>query len=226
MPILLAFVAGAVDTTTFLSMSGFFAAHVTGNLVILGATLVLGHPTGVWSKVLALPVFVATVWLVTVVADLLQHHRADLPRLLLGIELALLCVALAGFVEFGPYTHPDRPLAVINGLILVGAMAVQNALAAIVYPHSPPTTVMTTNMTRLFVDLATLAAGKASDAAEHARLRRQSARLAAAGTAFLLGCGAAALGHIVIHAWFLAIPTACIAGALAITAMHPEDCGQ
>lgn len=211
----LAFVAGAVDTTTFLSLSGLFAAHVTGNLVILGATLVRHRPQGVWSKVLALPVFVVSVWVVSVTVDVLRQRCSDLPRLLLGAELALLCVGFAWFAAFGPFADADSPRALLAGMVLVAAMAVQNALNVIALLDAPPTTAMTSSMTRLFVDQATLLVGRNIALRERARLRQQSAQLAAAGSAFLLGCAAATLGHIVMGAWFLAIPTICVAGAWA-----------
>lgn len=211
----LAFVAGAVDTTTFLSLSGLFAAHVTGNLVILGATLVLHHPQGVWSKVFALPVFAISVWVVSVTVDVLRQRCSDMPRLLLGAELALLCVGLAWFAAFGPFPNPDSPRALPGGMVLVAAMAVQNALNVIALANAPPTTAMTSNMTRLLVDLAKLMVGRNLASGERARLRQQSAHLAAAGSAFLLGCAAATLGHIVMGVWSLAIPTICIAGAWA-----------
>jgi uncharacterized membrane protein YoaK (UPF0700 family) len=37
---LLSFTGGFVDTTGFLGLQGLFTAHVTGNFVTLGATLV------------------------------------------------------------------------------------------------------------------------------------------------------------------------------------------
>lgn len=40
--IILAFLAGFVDTAAFIHMSGLFVAHVTGNFVLLGAALATG----------------------------------------------------------------------------------------------------------------------------------------------------------------------------------------
>jgi uncharacterized membrane protein YoaK (UPF0700 family) len=45
---LLGFVAGFVDTAGFLGLQGLFTAHVTGNFVTLGATLVLGTHGVYW----------------------------------------------------------------------------------------------------------------------------------------------------------------------------------
>jgi uncharacterized membrane protein YoaK (UPF0700 family) len=59
-PIALAFVAGFVDTCGFVALFGLFSAHVTGNFVLLGASLIRPH-AGVIAKLLALPVFMAAV---------------------------------------------------------------------------------------------------------------------------------------------------------------------
>ena len=42
LPTLLSFNAGYVDTAGFLALHGLFTAHVTGNFVTLGASLVTG----------------------------------------------------------------------------------------------------------------------------------------------------------------------------------------
>lgn len=60
LPFALAFVAGFVDTCGFVALFGLFSAHVTGNFVLLGASLIRPH-AGVIAKLLALPVFMAAV---------------------------------------------------------------------------------------------------------------------------------------------------------------------
>src|SRR5580658_10630899 len=56
MPILLCFVAGYVDSYTYLALFGLFAAQVTGSFVIAGAELVT-HDYGVAGKLLAIVAF-------------------------------------------------------------------------------------------------------------------------------------------------------------------------
>ena len=55
-PPLLSFVAGYVDSITFLALFGFFAAQVTGSFVVAAAELVVDD-RGVAAKMLAIPAF-------------------------------------------------------------------------------------------------------------------------------------------------------------------------
>jgi uncharacterized membrane protein YoaK (UPF0700 family) len=78
--VLLSFTAGFVDTASFLGLEGLFTAHVTGNFVTLGATLVYGTH-GVLAKLLALPEFVLVVALTRLAGAALAAHRMPaLPR--------------------------------------------------------------------------------------------------------------------------------------------------
>jgi uncharacterized membrane protein YoaK (UPF0700 family) len=208
LPILLAVVAGAVDTTSFLSLSGLFAAHITGNLVVLGATLVLGQPRGVWSKLTALPVFVLGVSLASIAVD--RFHPRDPQRPLLTAELVLLLGALAVTVARGPFSDADHPWGFAVGMLLVAAMAIQNAFGPLAASDAPPTAVMTSNMTRLFVGLALLLARPAADRQARRAAQRQARELSWQGAGFLLGCAAAALSHVVLRNWALAVPAACL----------------
>jgi uncharacterized membrane protein YoaK (UPF0700 family) len=214
LPILLAVVAGAVDTTSFLSLSGLFAAHITGNFVVLGATLVLGQPRGVWSKLAALPVFVLGVWLASLAVD--RFHPRDPRRPLLTAELVLVLGALAVTVARGPFADADHPWGFAAGMLLVAAMAIQNAFGPLAAPGAPPTAVMTGNMTRLFVDLALLLARTAPHRQARHTAQRQARELSWQGAGFLLGCAAAALSHVVLRNWALAVPAVCLALALLL----------
>jgi uncharacterized membrane protein YoaK (UPF0700 family) len=215
LPILLAVVAGAVDTTSFLSLSGLFAAHITGNFVVLGATLVLGQPRGVWSKLAALPVFVLGVWLASLAVDRL--HPRDPQRPLLAAELVLVLGALMITVARGPFADADHPWGFAVGMLLVAAMAIQNAFGPLAARDAPPTAVMTSNMTRLFVDLALLLARTEADRQARQTAQLQARQVAWQGAGFLLGCAAAALSHVVLRDWALAVPAACLALVLLLS---------
>jgi uncharacterized membrane protein YoaK (UPF0700 family) len=204
--VLLAFVAGAVDTFSFLSLSGLFAAHVTGNIAILGATIVLGQPAGVWSKVLAVPFFAAGVWAASIGANVLQR-RSQLAALpLLGAECVLLLLALGVAMALGPFGNADSPAALLLGAMLTVAMGVQAAAGLLVDPREPPTTVLTTTLTRLVVDLSALVTHRFPSVAERQHTRQAAIRLGEQCVAFLLGCAVSAGGHVLIGMGSLAIP--------------------
>ena len=57
---LMAFAAGFVDTCGFVALFGLFTAHVTGNFVLIGATLASPRP-GILAKLLAFPAFISAV---------------------------------------------------------------------------------------------------------------------------------------------------------------------
>ena len=65
---------GYADTAGFLALQGLFTAHVTGNIVTMGAAFVFGS-SGVVAKLLALPVFC----LVVALARVLGRALADRP---------------------------------------------------------------------------------------------------------------------------------------------------
>ncbi len=214
MPVLLAIIAGAVDTTSFLALSGLFAAQVTGNIVLLGATLVLGHPGGAWSKLAALPVFVLGVWLASLAVS--RFRPPNPGRLLLCAELVLVLAALATAVMRGPFVDADHPWGFSVGMLLVMAMAIQNAFGPLAARDTPSTTVMTSNMARLFVDLAMLLSRPPADPSERDRAGRQARLLAREGGGFLLGCAAGALCHLVLRDWALVVPAGCLAAIVLL----------
>jgi len=56
-PMLLSFVAGYVDSYTYLALFGLFAAQVTGSFVIAGAEF-MTHDYGIAGKLLAIVTFI------------------------------------------------------------------------------------------------------------------------------------------------------------------------
>ncbi|MBN9551759.1 MAG: DUF1275 domain-containing protein [Alphaproteobacteria bacterium] len=203
LPLLLGFNGGYVDTMGFLALQGLFTAHVTGNFVTLGASLALGT-SGTLSKLLALPVFCVVVVLSRLLSNALRHKGAPVFRYLLTIKLVLLVAAATLAVRLGPFPDGDHWAAIVTGMILVSAMAVQNAAHRVHLASLPPSTLMTGTTTQIMLDLADLIQGSSAEntAASRSRLARMSGMVAV----FALGCGMAALLHVQIGVWSFATP--------------------
>ncbi len=190
-PLLLSINGGYVDTTSFLALHGLFAAHVTGNFVTLGAALVLGT-SGTLVKLLALPMFCAVIIAAHLLSFALRRRGIAVLRTMLLLKLILLFAAAVLAVRHGPFADGDGAPALLTGMVLVAAMAIQNAAHRIHFPKAPPSTLMTGTTTQIMIDIANLLHGKSANddvAATRTRVRQLSASLAA----FAFGCGAAAL---------------------------------
>ncbi|KVN39524.1 YoaK family protein [Burkholderia ubonensis] len=202
LPVLLSFNGGFVDTAGFLALQGLFTAHVTGNFVTLGATLVSGT-SGAIAKLAALPVFCIAIVLATVCANRLNARGANALRVMLFAQAALLTSGAALAVGIGPFPDSDALPALATGMTLVVAMAVQNALHRLHLSDAPPTTLMTGTVTQIMISLGerigSRAPGKPGD---DARLRRMTTSVAA----FAAGCGAAAGLYLAAGLWCLFLP--------------------
>jgi len=187
---LLSFNAGYVDTAGFLTLSGLFTAHVTGNFVTFGAAVAQGS-AGALGKLLVLPVFCLVIIVTRMAAHPLQRHGRPVMRIMLGVKFALLAIAAAIAIRFGAFADPDAAPALAVGLTLAAAMAIQNAVHRIHMTTEPPTTLMPGITTQIMIDIADLISGVAGDnrPALMARLRRMSANV----VSFAAGCGGAAL---------------------------------
>lgn len=197
----LSFVAGATDTAGFLGLAGLFTAHVTGNFVLLGAALAHGSAAGVLGKLLSLPVFVAVVALTRVASDALARRGRPVLRTLLLCKVTFLAGFLVLGVGCGPFPDADAPLALLAGMCGVTAMALQNAIGRLHFATTPPTTVMTGNVTQLVIDTMELARGTAT-ADAHGRARRMLGGI----VAFAAGCAASAVLYVAVGLGCLALP--------------------
>src|SRR5882757_9069492 len=120
LPLVLSFNAGFVDTAGFLSLQGLFTAHVTGNFVTLGASLVLGT-SGAIAKLLALPVFCIVIVVTRLVSFGLPHLKLPVLRTMLGLQALLLAAGAATAIRFGPFPDGGSPTAIVTGMVLVSA---------------------------------------------------------------------------------------------------------
>jgi len=202
-PALMSLNAGYVDTAGFLALHGLFTAHVTGNFVTFGAAMALGT-SGAAAKLLALPMFCLVV-IVTRIASFSLPRGLPVLRTMLTLKIALLALGAALAVWLAPFT-PDREWAeVATGMVLVSAMAIQNAAHRIHLSSAPPTTLMTGTTTQIMIDIADCIRGIPSDKKDAIKVRLKQMSLSV--TCFAIGCGLGALFFALFKEWcFTAAP--------------------
>jgi len=150
MPTLLSFVAGYVDSYTYLALFGLFVAQVTGSFVVAGAELVR-HDYGIVSKALAILAFLAAGALTAALIG--AAHRREWPALSLMLALETVLPGIfAAMVLFGPPIESVTDwYGVTAGLFAAMAMGTQSVLVRLLMRGVPQTNVMTGNMTQLAI---------------------------------------------------------------------------
>jgi len=220
LPAVLSTTAGAVDVIGFLALGGLFTSHITGNLVIVAAHYVTGGFSQV-GPLLAVPIFMAVMGLVTLASDALVISGSSALRPLLLLQTAFLAAFLGIGVGFGRFPDADNSAAVFAGMLGVAAMATQNVLVKLALKDAPSTTVMTTNVTQLTLDLSMLARSQ-GNADELAKARRRVRMTFVCVIGFAAGCAAGASLEIAVGLWALALPV--ILSALTVCMGRVEEC--
>ena len=160
-PILLTVVGGAIDTIGFITLFGFFTAHVTGNLVMAGSGLVKGEQ-GLWIKLAALPLFIITVMVTKIFIDHSKNKQLTLSRLFLAEAVFLIAFMIAG-LYYQPFVDAgDMAVALTGGLGLI-ALAIRNTASKTVIKHMSPTVLMTGNTTQLGINLTDYLINRTAD---------------------------------------------------------------
>jgi len=206
----LSFNGGYVDTVGFIALQGLFTAHVTGNFVTLGVSIVHGT-SGAIGKLLALPVFIATVGLTHIAARQLNKRNLASLHVLLTAHVVLLALFAAAAIVFGPFSDADSTFALLTGMLGVAAMAIQNTLSRQHLKTAPPTTLMTGNVTQVAIDLFALIGLK--DEQERTTIRTRLGPIGANLLGFTVGCIGAALAYLAVGLWSLLLPVAVAAWA-------------
>lgn len=195
--------AGFVDTAGFLALQGLFTAHVTGNFVTFGAAIVLGT-SGALAKLLALPVFCVVVIVTRIFSFYLPAMGLPILRSMLAIKTLLLAVGGAAAVYFGPFMQGDSWQAIATGMILVAAMAIQNAAHRIHMGTDPPSTLMTGTTTQIMIDVADVLRRAPVSVLTVAKPRL--GKMSASVAAFALGCAAGACLYAKFGTWCFVLP--------------------
>lgn len=207
--VLLAFTAGFVDTVGFVGLFGLFTAHVTGNFVLIGASLVQQRP-GVIAKLLALPMFILVVAAARLWARRRERHDRPVRGVLLLMQILLLTGFLLAGLKASPIVDADAGWAIGAALLGVAAMALQNAAGRLAFAHLSPTTVMTGNVTQAVIDAVDLLVR----APQADAIRARFVKMWPAVLAFAAGAILGALG--IAHVGFLCL--LCPIAALSVVA--------
>ncbi|HET8919116.1 MAG TPA: YoaK family protein [Xanthobacteraceae bacterium] len=230
MPVLLSLVAGYLDSYTYLSLFGLFAAQVTGSFVIAGAEFVTSD-FGIAGKLIAIAAFLtaaaATAAFCIAARD---AHRAALPWML-GLE-TLLLATFVGIMVFGPAVHDARDWhGIVAGVFAAMAMGAQSVAVRLLMKDIPQTNVMTGNMTQLGIAVTELImARRRFDHSRHGdtavrdfdNARRRLVTVLAIALGFLAGVAAGALAFATtgLHG---AVAAVAIVGTLALWALVRQE---
>ncbi|SEI77253.1 YoaK family protein [Pseudomonas sp. NFR16] len=201
----LSFNGGFVDTIGFLALQGLFTAHVTGNFVTLGVSIVHGT-SGALAKLLALPVFALVVGLSHIAAVSINRRGLTPLRPLLILHTLLLALFGVFAVWLGPFSDGDSAAALLTGMTGVAAMAIQNAISRQHLKGAPPTTLMTGNVTQGAIDVFALIGLR--DPEQRAAIRQRLKPVSLNLLGFTVGCIGAALLYLGVGLWCLALPVA------------------
>lgn len=201
---LLSFNAGYVDTASFLALHGLFSAHVTGNFVTLGAALVSESQTGAWAKLAALPMFCITVLLVKVIDQRFVSRQNSSYRFFLKTMLLLFSIVAVCTYFYLPFPKYDTVMSFTVGMLLVAAMAIQNAMHRIHWAKESPTTVMTGSTTQLMLNIAELFSKRSEE--EKYQIRQRIDPILPTMLSFAFGCAVAAILYKFALLWLFVFP--------------------
>ena len=204
---LLAFVSGFVDTLSFVGLFGLFAAHITGNFVIM-ATSIAAFSHGLWIKLLAVPIFILFAVLTRIFIIRRERNELQATAHVLGVQAVLLGIFMVVGLMASPFSHHETPAVIAAGLLAAAAMAVQNTAARTFLAGLPPTTVMTGNMIQVIVDMVDIWNGHGAVDAKRKRLTRLLPML----LCFIVGSILAAVGYLAVGFWSLLMPIVIVAG--------------
>jgi uncharacterized membrane protein YoaK (UPF0700 family) len=197
---LLSFNSGCVDSIGFFGLQGLFAAHVTGNFVTMGSTVVFGMH-GIIGKVLVLPEFVGVVALTRLAGLVLIARQKPVLRMLLSLDLLFLFGFFITAILYEPFPDADTPKALVTSFMAVAAMAMLNAVQRIHLKDMPPITIMTGNTTQVSIDAVDLI--RERDPEKRAILRTRFLRFLNSIVFFATGCATGIILYFHIGFWSL-----------------------
>lgn len=211
LPTLLSVIAGMVDVIGFLSL-GIFTAHVTGNIVVIGA-LIVRHNRVNPAQILAVPVFILAVAATWLIAKASGRRGTGLMRPLLLIQFVLITCLLIFSIITKPSADPHGLMATIAAMIAVTAMGCQFALLRLTMPVAPSTAVMTGNLTNAVLALVDSRPRIEPLMESDSKRLRGALRLL---VGFFVGCVLATVALMYLGDWAWSLPAALAAVAVVL----------
>lgn len=143
-------------------------------------------------------------------------------RTLLALQLALMTLGALLASWLGPFANADEPAALVTGMSLVAAMAIQNSAHRVHLASAPPSTIMTGTTTQIMLDLADVMHGLAPEVAKATPERLQHMTFGV--LAFAAGCAMGALLYAWISVWCFWVPPVLALATLSMqAALHAAD---
>jgi uncharacterized membrane protein YoaK (UPF0700 family) len=201
-----------VDLIGFLGL-GIFTAHVTGNIVVVGA-LIVRHNRVNPAQILAIPVFILAVAVTWLIAKASGRRGMGLMRPLLLIQFLLITCLLIFSVITKPSADPHGLMATIAAMIAVIAMGCQFALLRLSLPVAPSTAVMTGNLTNAVLGLVD-SSSRTAPLMESDGKRLADALHLLVG--FFVGCVLATPALMYLGDWAWSLPAALAAVAVTLS---------
>jgi uncharacterized membrane protein YoaK (UPF0700 family) len=230
MPMLLSFVAGYVDSYTYLALFGLFVAQVTGSFVIAGAELVR-HDSGAIGKLLAILAFVAAAAITAALIALARERGYTPMPWMLALE-AVLLAAFVAIVLLGPTVEGDNDWhGIVAGLFAACAMGAQSVLVRLLMKGIPQTNVMTGNMTQLGIAITDIIIAKrrfarsshdVAAAAHYLGVRDQLLVVLSVAVGFLVGAAVGAVAFVVIGVRGALLAVAIVVALALWTLVHGQ----
>jgi uncharacterized membrane protein YoaK (UPF0700 family) len=200
-PAALSFVAGYVDSYTFLALFGLFVAQVTGSLVT-GAAELVTHDIGIAGKLIAIVAFVVAAALTAALIRRIRDRGGAALASMLGLETALLALFTLTMLASGPIGGAEDWRGILAGAFGAMAMGTQSVTVRLLMRGVPQTNVMTGNMTQLGIETTALilawrrrarAPGDRGSAEEFGAVRARLLVVLSIAVGFLLGAAAGAV---------------------------------
>ncbi len=222
LPVLLSFVAGYVDSCTFLGLFGLFVAQVTGSFVLIGAQLVENGPLLLARMAGALSFFFAAIATTAVIGSAEPRGTDSLPAAL-AVEAALLAGVLTVWLVSRPMLGPDAPGVLPASILGLSAMGRQSAMFKLLMRGSPSTNVMTRNTIQFAIDttdflLAWRRCNTPADpesASDFAKAKQRMTAFSKVVVGFFLGTLVGAIAYAELDLWCILLPIALV-GVLSV----------